>query len=283
MSDSDVLITVEGLTKRFGSARRGTLALDDVSFELRQGEVLGLVGESGSGKSTAIRCMVGLERSTGGTISYRGTPLRGASHADLQRYRREVQMVFQDPYSSLDPRMTVGQIVEEPMLVVGGFSARERRNRVVELMERVGLGEEHLNRYPRHFSGGQRQRIAIVRALSVGPKVLLCDEPVSALDVSVQAQVLNLLKDMQRELDLTVLFVAHDLAVVKYLCTSLVVLHHGVVAERGTVGQIYGDPQAGYTRDLLEAVPVPDVRIERERRAIRIAARARAAAGAGVR
>ncbi|MFD6698586.1 MULTISPECIES: ATP-binding cassette domain-containing protein [unclassified Microbacterium] len=280
MSESDVLISVQNLTKRFGSVRRGALALDDVSFELRQGEVLGLVGESGSGKSTAIRCIVGLEHSTAGTISYRGTPLRSSSAAELHRYRRDVQMVFQDPYSSLDPRMTVRQIVEEPMIVVGGFSARERRHRVIELMERVGLGEQHLDRYPRHFSGGQRQRIAIVRALSVGPKVLLCDEPVSALDVSVQAQVLNLLKDMQREMDLTVLFVAHDLAVVKYLCSSIVVLHHGVVAERGPVAQIYGDPQAQYTRALLEAVPVPDVAIERERRAQRIALRARAGSGA---
>jgi len=262
----DALIRISGLTKRFGTLS----ALDNVSFDVRPGEVLGLVGESGSGKSTVIRCMVGLTRPTSGTITYDGIDLATAGRADLHRYRRDVQMIFQDPYSSLNPRMTVKQILEEPMLVVGGFSARQRQERILYLLHRLGLQEEHLARYPKHFSGGQRQRIAIIRALTVEPKVLLCDEPVSALDVSVQAQVLNLLRDMQREMGLTVLFVAHDLAVVKYLCSRIVVLHHGLVEEIGDVAQVYGAPQAAYTRELLDAVAVPDPKVERARRAARL-------------
>ncbi|MDQ4504010.1 ATP-binding cassette domain-containing protein [Sinomonas sp. ASV322] len=267
----DVLLRVEGLSKRFGSGRRAHQALDDVSFDLRQGEILGLVGESGSGKSTIIRCLVGLEKESSGSILYQGINPATASKGELHRYRRDLQMVFQDPYSSLDPRMTVRRIIEEPMLVMGGYSERERRDRIHELIQLVGLRREHLDRYPRDFSGGQRQRIAIVRALVVGPKVLLCDEPVSALDVSVQAQVLNLLKDMQRQLDLTVLFVSHDLAVVKYLCTRLVVLNRGRLVEKGDVPEIYENPRDSYTKALLEAVPVPDPAAERERRARRLA------------
>ncbi|MBT8162005.1 MULTISPECIES: ATP-binding cassette domain-containing protein [Arthrobacter] len=267
---NDVLLRVEGLSKTFGSGRRAHQALDDVSFELRQGEILGLVGESGSGKSTIIRCLVGLEKESSGSIRYQGINPAAASKSELHRYRRDLQMVFQDPYSSLDPRMTVRRIIEEPMLVMGGYSERERRERIHELIRLVGLRDEHLDRYPRDFSGGQRQRIAIVRALVVEPKVLLCDEPVSALDVSVQAQVLNLLKDMQRQLDLTVLFVSHDLAVVKYLCTRLVVLNRGRVAEKGSVPEIYENPQDAYTKALLEAVPVPNPAAERERRARRL-------------
>ncbi len=262
----DVLLRVDGLSKRFGSGSRAHQALENVSFEVREGEILGLVGESGSGKSTIIRCIVGLEKEDGGTITYDGINPAAPGRGGLLRYRREIQMVFQDPYSSLDPRMTVRRIVEEPMLVIGGFSERQRRSRIEELMHLVGLRAEHLDRYPKHFSGGQRQRIAIVRALAVDPKVLLCDEPVSALDVSVQAQVLNLLKDMQKQLKLTVLFVSHDLAVVKYLCSSLVVLNRGKVAETGSIAQIYGNPQDSYTKSLLEAVPVPDPALERERR-----------------
>ena len=264
------LLRVEGLRKRYGRGKDAHLALDDVSFDVHQGEILGLVGESGSGKSTLIRCLVGLEQEDAGSIRYDGIDPVTAGRDDLRRYRREVQMVFQDPYSSLDPRMSVQEILEEPMLVIGGFSAAERRSRINELIDMVGLLPEHLSRHPRHFSGGQRQRIAIVRSLVVGPRVLLCDEPVSALDVSVQAQVLNLIKDMQRQLDLTVLFVSHDLAVVKYLCTRLVVLDKGVIAETGTVPAIYDDPRHPYTQALMEAVPVPDPVLERARRARRL-------------
>lgn len=267
---AESLIQVRELSKRFGVGGRAHQALDSVSFDLRQGEVLGLVGESGSGKTTIIRCLVGLEKQSSGSISYLGKNLGQVSASERRRYRRDVQMIFQDPYSSLDPRMTVRQILEEPMLVAGGFSARERHDRILELLHMVGLEEDHLHRYPRHFSGGQRQRISIVRALVVGPRVLLCDEPVSALDVSVQAQVLNLIKDMQKELDLTVLFVAHDLAVVKYLCTRVIVLNSGRIVEEGPVAQVYGAPQDAYTRQLLEAVPIPDPAVERERRARRL-------------
>jgi ABC-type oligopeptide transport system ATPase subunit len=269
---SEAILSVQGLTKVFGRGRRSHRALDDVSFELRRGEVLGLVGESGSGKSTTVRCLVGLEKPDAGTIRYDGAfEVLDSSAAQLAQYRREVQMVFQDPYSSLDPRMTVRQIVEEPLLVMGGTTALGRLERVRSLLHLVGLGDEHLTRYPRQFSGGQRQRIAIVRALAVEPAVLICDEPVSALDVSVQAQVLNLIKDMQRQLSLTVLFIAHDLAVVKYLCDRIVVLHQGRVEESGRVQDVYGNPRAAYTRELLDAVPVPDPKTERERRRQRLA------------
>jgi ABC-type oligopeptide transport system ATPase subunit len=272
---SDALLSVQGLSKHFRTGRnKAHAALDNVSFDLMEGEVLGLVGESGSGKSTTIRCLVGLEKPTAGSIEYGGSfELQKATPDQLRRYRRDVQMVFQDPYSSLNPRMSVRQIVEEPMLVAGGLSSAERRARVSELAHMVGLAEEHLDRYPRHFSGGQRQRIAIVRALALGPRVLICDEPVSALDVSVQAQVLNLLKDMQKQLNLTILFIAHDLAVVKYLCDRVVVLHDGKVEEIGTVERVYGAPHAAYTQQLLDAVPVPDPIVERERRRIRLSGR----------
>lgn len=267
MSDTTApVLKVEGLTKRFGHGRNAHLALDNLSFELQQGEVLGLVGESGSGETTAIRCLMGLEHATSGALEFRGKRVWEGDRATDAAFRRDVQLIFQDPFSSLDPRMTVRQILEEPMAVLGGWTATQRRDRILELLSIVGLSPEHLNRYPRHFSGGQRQRIAIVRALTTEPNVLLCDEPVSALDVSVQAQVLNLLRDMQRKLGLSIVFVAHDLAVVKYLCSRIVVLHHGVVAEQGTVEQVYDDPQADYTRALLDAIPIPDPLIERERR-----------------
>ncbi|BBH70209.1 peptide ABC transporter ATP-binding protein [Actinoplanes sp. OR16] len=251
------MLTVEHLTKRFGAHT----AVDDVSFTLNTGEVLGLVGESGSGKSTTVRCVVGLTRPDAGTIRYQGVDVPGGP------FRREVQMVFQDPYASLNPRMTVAEIVGEGLHVHGlERTAAGRRARVTELLGQVGLDGGDLDRYPRSFSGGQRQRIAIARALAVRPKVLICDEPVSALDVSVQAQVVNLLSDMRRELGLSILFIAHDLAVVRYLCDRLVVLDQGRVAEQGTREQIYRDPQAAYTKSLLAAVPVPDPAAARARK-----------------
>lgn len=266
------LLHVEGLVKRFGTGTNVHTAVDDVSFDLFEGEVLGLVGESGSGKSTTVRCVMGLERPEAGILEYDGITLRRPTYAQERRFRSEVQMVFQDPYSSLDPRMTVGAIVAEPLLR-SRLSAADRRDRVVETLEEVGLGAEHLARHPRSFSGGQRQRIAIARALVGRPRVLVCDEPVSALDVSVQAQVLNLLKDMQQKLSLTVLFIAHDLAVVHYLCDRLVVMEGGRVVETGTREQVYARPRADYTRSLLEAVPRPDPEAERRRRRERQAAR----------
>ncbi|GAB2856455.1 oligopeptide ABC transporter ATP-binding protein Opp1F [Actinocorallia aurea] len=260
------LLSVRGLTKSFGSGR----AVDDVSFDLARGEILGLVGESGSGKSTTVRCIVGLTAPDAGRIVYDGIDVRTARRADLARFRREVQMVFQDPYSSLSPRRTVEQIVGEGLEVHRLSKSRaERRDRTVEVLELVGLGAGDLTRHPRSFSGGQRQRIAIARALAVRPQVLLCDEPVSALDVSVQAQVVNLLADMHERLGVSVLFIAHDLAVVRQLCARLVVLSSGRVAETGTREQVFGSSSHPYTQALLAAVPLPDPAAERARRATR--------------
>ncbi len=271
---TDTLLRVQNLSKHFGSGRTRHTAVDDVSFELREGEVLGIVGESGSGKSTTIRCIMGLERPDAGMLDYRGINLRRMPWAGQKIFRSEVQMVFQDPYSSLDPRLTIQRIVEEPLRVhEPKLTAADRRDRVVGILEEVGLGAEHLGRHPRSFSGGQRQRIAIARALVADPRVLVCDEPVSALDVSVQAQVLNLLKDLQKQRSLTVLFIAHDLAVVRYLCDRLVVMEHGRVVEAGTRDEVYENPKAGYTRSLLAAIPRTDPAGERARRAERRAAR----------
>ncbi|GIM91589.1 ATP-binding cassette domain-containing protein [Paractinoplanes toevensis] len=249
------MLTADGLTKRYG---RFT-AIEDISFTLHAGEVLGLVGESGSGKSTTVRCLVGLTKPDAGQVRYAGP-----------KFRRGVQMVFQDPYASLNPRMTVAEIVGEGLLVHGiEKSSAGRRSRVGGLLEQVGLDKSDMDRYPRSFSGGQRQRIAIARAIAVEPKVLICDEPVSALDVSVQAQVVNVLRDMKLELGLSILFIAHDLAVVRYLCDRLVVLDGGRIAETGTREQIYANPRAPYTKSLLAAVPVPDPAAERLRRSAR--------------
>ncbi|MDR7191083.1 ABC-type oligopeptide transport system ATPase subunit [Microbacterium sp. BE35] len=259
-------LRVEDLTKRFGRGAREFTAVDRVSFRLGTGETLGLVGESGSGKSTTVRCLMGLERPQAGTLTYNGLNLRRMTFKAERIFRSQVQMVFQDPYSSLDPRMTIGQIVAEPLRVHTDLDVAQRRARVGEILERVGLEPAHMKRFPRSFSGGQRQRIAIARALVVRPRVLVCDEPVSALDVSVQAQVLNLIKDMQQEFALSVLFIAHDLAVVRYLCDRLVILEKGRAVEQGTRDQVYGDPQHPYTRSLLEAVPRADPAGERERR-----------------
>lgn len=263
------LLQVHELVKTFGSGSRAHTAVDHVSFDLAEGEVLGLVGESGSGKSTTVRCLMGLETPDGGDLDYDRIDLRAPTRSGRRRFLREVQMVFQDPYSSLDPRMTVRQLVAEPLAVARACPARERTDRVVETLELVGLDSSHLDRYPKAFSGGQRQRIAIARALVVRPRVLVCDEPVSALDVSVQAQVLNLVKDMQRALGLSVLFIAHDLSVVRYLCDRVVVLKDGRVVESGTRDEVYGDPQHEYTRALLAAVPRLDPAGERARRAAR--------------
>lgn len=266
---SEPLLSVRGLTKRFGKGTRVHTAVNDVSFDLHGGEVLGLVGESGCGKSTTLRSIVGLERPDEGEITYDGINVLGASKGDLERYRREVQLVFQDPYSSLNPRMTVEKIVSEPLLVHGDFSKAQRRDKAVEILEMVGLASTHLDRYPKSFSGGQRQRIAIARALVVQPRILICDEPVSALDVSVQAQVLNLIKDMKSRLNLSVLFIAHDLSVVRYLCSRLVVLQNGVTVETGTRDEVYDSPRHPYTQELLRAVPRPDPELERSRRSER--------------
>ncbi len=268
------LLEVRDLAKTFSvTGRPKTRALNDVDLTVPEGAVTGLVGESGSGKSTLIRCVMGLERPDSGSIRFDGVEMIGASRADWRTFRRGVQMVFQDPYSSLDPRMTVESLVGEGLRIQQPrLSRAERRDRVVEALESVGLSQEHLARRSSSFSGGQRQRIAIARAIVMRPRLLICDEPVSALDVSVQAQVVNLLKDMRSRLGLSMLFVAHDLAVVRHLCDTVAVLEHGTLVEAGPTATVFDDPQAEYTRDLIAASPVPDPAVQRAR----VAARANA-------
>ncbi|TNM50206.1 ABC transporter ATP-binding protein [Nocardioides albidus] len=268
------ILDVRGLTKTFGGRRAPQRAVDDVSFSVGPGAILGIVGESGSGKSTTLRCVVGLERADAGEVLFDGQPLAGADRETRRRFRRDVQMVFQDPYSSLNPRMTVEAIVGEGLDIHRAAATKQaRRDRVVEVLGLVGLEATVLDRFPRSFSGGQRQRIAIARALAVGPRVLVCDEPVSALDVSVQAQVVNLLLDMQQRLGLAVVFVAHDLALVRHLCHDVMVMQHGVVVENGPCAGVFDDPQHDYTRSLLAAIPIPEPDRDRARRAEAASAR----------
>jgi ABC-type oligopeptide transport system ATPase subunit len=241
-------------------------AVDGVSFQIRQGETLGLVGESGSGKSTTGYCILRLLEPTGGSIRFEGRELTTLGREDMRKVRRELQIVFQDPYASLDPRMTVGDIVAEPLAVHGIGSRRDRRSRVRELLDVVGFDPSFVNRYPHEFSGGQRQRIGIARALALNPKLIVCDEPVSALDVSIQAQILNLLKDLQDEFGLTYLFIAHDLAVVRAMSDRIAVMNKGKLIEVGPAEEVYTKPTEEYTQALLTAVPIPDPRKMQERK-----------------
>jgi oligopeptide transport system ATP-binding protein len=262
---AEEILQVKDLTKHF-PLTQGVLfqrqvgqvkAVDGVSFELRKGETLGLVGESGCGKSTLAKLLMGMERPTSGTVRFEDRDVFGLSRGELRRLRRRMQMVMQDPYTSLNPRMTVGDIVGEPFAVHGDPEGG-RGTRVRELLEIVGLDPEHVNRYPHQFSGGQRQRIGIARALALRPDVIICDEPVSALDVSVQAQVMNLLADLQREFGLSYVFIAHDLAVVRHISDRVAVMYLGKIVEVGDEEQIYDHPTHPYTQALLSAVPVPD-------------------------
>jgi ABC-type oligopeptide transport system ATPase subunit len=273
-TNDGVLLDVTELKKYF-PVRQGLLiertvdyvkAVDDVSFEIAEGETLGLVGESGSGKSTTGYCVLQLLKPTGGSVRFMGKELTTINRNDLRELRKEMQIVFQDPYSSLNPRMTVGNIVGEPMLVHGQGTRRDRERRVRDLLETVGFNPDFTNRYPHEFSGGQRQRIGIARALALNPRLIVCDEPVSALDVSIQAQILNLLKDLQRDLGLAYLFVAHDLAVVRTMSDRIAVMNKGKLVEIGRAEDVYTNPQEDYTKALLAAVPVPDPRRMRERK-----------------
>jgi oligopeptide transport system ATP-binding protein len=271
------LLEVTDLVKRF-PIKSGVVfdrtvghvdAVDGVSFEIRAHETLGLVGESGSGKSTTGYCILQLLRPTSGSVSFEGTDLTQLRGEKLRRMRREMQIVFQDPYASLDPRMTVGDIVAEPLVVHRLGNRRTRRDVVRRLLDVVGFNPNFTNRYPHEFSGGQRQRIGIARALALNPKLIVCDEPVSALDLSIQAQILNLLKDLQREFGLAYLFIAHDLAVVRAMSDRIAVMNNGKIVEQGKAEQVYSHPQHDYTRALLAAVPVPDPRKMKERKAER--------------
>ena len=241
-------------------------AVDGVSFDIEEGKTLGLVGESGSGKSTTGYCILQLLKPTAGSVRFQGQELTGLGREGMRRMRREMQIVFQDPYSSLDPRMTVGDIVAEPLEVHSVGSRRNRRARVRELLDVVGFNPDYENRYPHEFSGGQRQRVGVARALALNPSLIVCDEPVSALDVSIQAQILNLLKDLQRDFGLTYLFISHDLAVVRSMSDHIAVMKDGKIVETGSADEVYETPKHEYTRALLTAVPVPDPRRMRERR-----------------
>jgi ABC-type oligopeptide transport system ATPase subunit len=241
----------------FGRATDVIKAVDKVSFEVEEGSTVGLVGESGSGKSTVARALLKLTPVTDGSVKYRDREILSMPESEFRPLRKEMQMVFQDPIGSLNPRMTVESILGEPLQIHFKNKTRdERRDVSAVLLKKVGLPEDSLQRYPHEFSGGQRQRIGIARALAVQPKFLICDEPVSALDVSVQAQILNLLKDLQEEFQLTLLFIAHDLAVVRHMSDRIVVMHHGKIVEQGDATQICENPRHDYTRKLLDAVPV---------------------------
>ena len=271
---SEPLVRVSGLVKHF-PITRGILfrrqvgavhAVDGVSLDVAEGETLGLVGETGCGKSTTARLIMRLLDPTSGTIEYRGRDIAGLGRRELKPLRREMQMIFQDPYSSLNPRKTVGSIVAEPFRIHDIDPPGGLRKRVQELMEQVGLNPEHYNRFPHEFSGGQRQRIGVARALALGPRLIIADEPVSALDVSIQAQILNLLRDLQRELGLTIVFIAHDLSVVRHMCDRIAVMYLGKVVELADSAALYSHPRHPYTAALLSAVPVaaPGERRERQ-------------------
>lgn len=257
--------------KQVGAIR----AVDGISFSVNAGETLGIVGESGCGKSTSIRSIAQLHKPTSGSVIFNGVDLTTASEKDLLLARRDIQMIFQDPYASLDPRMTVRSIISEPLVIYNKrglldkpMSPIEIETRVEELMERVGLNKAFKNRYPHEFSGGQRQRIGIARALALSPKIILADEPVSALDVSIQAQILNLLTDLQKEMGLTYLFIAHDLAVIEYISTRVAVMYLGKIVELSDSEDLYANPKHPYTVALLSAAPIPDPDIERSRQRI---------------
>ncbi|MDG4763790.1 dipeptide ABC transporter ATP-binding protein [Solwaraspora sp. WMMD406] len=264
---SDVVLETKDLVKHF-PLTRGILfkkqigavrAVDGINIQLRRGETLGIVGESGCGKSTLAKLLVGLETPSAGSIVVRGQDIAGQSGAEMRRARRNIQLVMQDPYTSLNPRMTVGDLIGEPYEIHPDVAPRvDRRRRVQELLDLVGLNPEHINRYPHQFSGGQRQRIGIARALALRPEIILCDEPVSALDVSIQAQVINLLEQLQAELGLSYIFIAHDLSVVRHIADRVAVMYLGKIVEIGTEDEIYERPTHPYTQALLSAVPLPD-------------------------
>ena len=263
------LVEVKGLKCYFGSSSKQVVkAVDDISFEIFEGETFGLVGESGSGKSTTGRSILRLNDATDGQILFDGKEIPTKTK-DLKDFRKQAQMIFQDPYASLNGRMKVRDIIAEGMDIHGIVKTRaERDAKVNELLKMVGLNPEHANRYPHEFSGGQRQRIGIARALAVNPRFIVCDEPISALDVSIQAQIVNLLKKLQKEQQLTYLFIAHDLSMVKYISDRIAVMYQGKIVELGTADAVYHQPFHPYTKSLLSAIPLPDPQYERNRKRV---------------
>lgn len=272
----DALIQVRNLVKHFPVTRGGLLqrdvgtikAVDGVSFDIYRGETLGLVGETGSGKTTVGRTMLRLHEPTDGQVLLDGVDLMSLSGEELNQIRRKLAMIFQDPYASLNPRMTIGRIIGEPLVVHGVASGRELRERVEQLLDSVGLNPNFVNRYPHEFSGGQRQRIGIARALALNPELVIADEPISSLDVSIQAQVVNLMEDLQDELGLTYLFIAHDLSMVRHISDRIAVMYLGKIVELADRESIYLKPLHPYTQALMSAVPVPDPDIQRKRQRI---------------
>ncbi|MEW6179085.1 MAG: dipeptide ABC transporter ATP-binding protein [Chloroflexota bacterium] len=276
MTSNEVLLQVRDLVKHF-PIMRGTLiqrqvgavkAVDGVSFDVYRGETLGLVGESGCGKSTTGRAILQLYRPTSGSVIFEGVDLVKLKGEELRKTRRRMQMIFQDPYASLNPRMTVGQIISEPLIIHGIADSKTAQERAEELLRLVGLNPAYTNRYPHEFSGGQRQRVGVARALALEPAFIVCDEPISALDVSVQAQVVNLLEDLQSQMGLTYLFIAHDLSMVRHISNRIAVMYLGVVVELADRHELYNHPLHPYTQALLSAVPIPDPVIEARRQRI---------------
>ena len=271
-TEKDVLISVNHLKKYFNVGKKAVLkAVDDVSFDIYKGETLGMVGESGCGKTTCGRTCIGLYSKTDGQVLDKGKDVHTLSGKERQNFKKEVQMVFQDPYGSLDPRMTVSEIVGEGIDIHHlAKSKQERQDKIYHCLELVGLNREHANRFVHEFSGGQRQRIGIARALAVDPEFMVLDEPISALDVSIQAQVVNLLIDLQKKMGLTYLFVAHDLSMVKHISDRIAVLYLGTLVELATSDELFANPLHPYTQALLSAIPVPDPQVEKEREAKKI-------------
>lgn len=264
------LLEVKNLTQYFGSPSNPIKAVDGISFEVYEGETLGLVGESGCGKSTTGRSIIGLYDITDGEVIFKGKNVHKLkSGKEKKQFNREMQMIFQDPYACLNPRMTAGEIIGEGFQIHGLYKNKQERREVISsLLEAVGLNREHIGRYAHEFSGGQRQRIGIARALSLNPSFIIADEPISALDVSIQAQVVNLLKELQEERNLTYLFIAHDLSMVKYISDRIAVMYRGKIIELGNADEIYDHPIHPYTKSLLSAVPLPDPILERKRKRI---------------
>ena len=264
------LVEVKHLKQYFGTKKNVVKAIDDISFDIYEGETFGLVGESGSGKSTTGRALLRLYQPTDGEILFEGKDIATLTKGkELLEFRKEAQMIFQDPYASLDSRMKVRDIIAEGIDIHHLAATKEERNQMVdELLETVGLNREHANRYPHEFSGGQRQRIGIARALALNPKFIVCDEAISALDVSIQAQIVNLLKKLQKEKGLTYLFIAHDLSMVKYISDRIAVMYRGRIVEMGSAECVYTNPQHAYTKSLLSAIPLPDPREEKNRKRI---------------